>query len=146
MKRSGPPKRRKPLKRTGFDRTGSGRSGSRDGGLRRSGLQRKTRINSVSKKRANTAPMWAEVKRFVLERDGHTCQAQKVFPHVCDGPLDPSHTIPVSRAPERRLDAENVLTVCRVAHDWIHANPDAATRLDLMGHANDNVSAGWVCG
>jgi hypothetical protein len=36
------------------------------------------------------------------------------------------------------LDPENTLALCRVCHDWIHANPLAATELGLLRRADPN--------
>lgn len=51
-------------------------------------------------------------------------------PAMCWGPLDPHHIKPRGRGGTDELD--NLATLCRLHHDWVHAHPRAARNLDLL--------------
>lgn len=101
-------------------------------------------MRAVSDKRRAENRDFAKVREFVMERDDHRCQlavrlSQTVIGpkvgHVCSGPLDPHHIVPVARDVTLRLDPENLAVVCRVGHDWIHDHPIPAKLLGLLKSA-----------
>lgn len=61
--------------------------------------------------------------RLVKERAGNRCEFH-VQPRYCQGPLDCAHGEVRSRIGTRWSRA-NAWCLCRVAHEFFHANPDA---------------------
>lgn len=93
------------------------------------------RIPVKSQKRRREELARAEVAVAARARDGG-CVARGLVPdHVCAGPLDPHEVIPRSAWPGGHLVLDNVRTLCRAAHEWVHANERAAHRLGLHGYS-----------
>ena len=69
---------------------------------------------------------WAEVNRVVLARDGYKCQrcgagnCRKT--HRGQGVLCLHHIRGWSEYPALRLDPDNITTLCKTCHRWIHSN------------------------
>ena len=78
---------------------------------------------------------FAKVRAEVMERDGHACRLGGMVGyafHWCIGPLDPHHVVPVARDKTLRLDPDNLIVLCRKAHDWVHDHPAEAGALGLL--------------
>lgn len=74
-----------------------------------------------------------------LQRDRFQCQAVGLHPHRCEGRLDPQHVIPRSVRRDLAAEVDNIVAVCRAAHRWIDANPEAAWALGLHGYSWDDI-------
>lgn len=99
MKRSGPIKRRTPLKRS------SGLKAKRQG-------------------------IPTDVRSRVFLRDGG-CRGRALIPDLsCWGKLDPHHILRRSQGGQDTLD--NLVTLCRAHHDWVHAYPESSRNLGLL--------------
>lgn len=115
MKRSGPLRRGKPLRsRTRLTRTGQVTSARRRTELAHEQLARRVAVSQA------------------FARDGHRCQAATRVPSVtCAGGLDGHEPLTRARG-GNPLDPDQILTVCRAHHEWIHAHPSDATTLGLL--------------
>ena len=99
MKRSGPIKRRTPLKRS------SGLKAKRQG-------------------------IPSDVRSRVAIRDGG-CRGRTLIPELsCWGRLDPHHILRRSQGGQDTPD--NLVTLCRAHHDWVHAYPETSRTLGLL--------------
>jgi hypothetical protein len=100
--------------------------------MRRTGnLERRTPLAAESAKVRARKGERARTKTDALARDGG-CIAARLVPDVaCRGPLDAHERLPRSRGGSP-YDLENVLTVCRAHHEWIHAHPARSKPLDLL--------------
>lgn len=56
---------------------------------------------------------WAKA---VKERAGWQCEMKGII-HACNGPLDAAHVLGRGAYPSLRLDPENGVALCRLAHD-----------------------------
>lgn len=71
----------------------------------------------------------------------YRCTAAVVVPSVsCWGPIDPSHVIPRSVAPDLVDCVANIVPVCRAHHEWIHEHPDLANAVGHYGRAGDDLA------
>jgi hypothetical protein len=106
LRSSGPPKRKTPPARTAMPRR------SPNG---------PTRAN-----RGRSKGFTPATRRAIFERDGWTCQARHVWPHVrCDGRLHAHHVKVKGRRGAPDNSTANGLTLCAVHHDHAH-NVDRA--------------------
>jgi len=80
---------------------------------------KRTRMRRVSAKRQQEALKLAELRLFVLERDGYRCR----YCRANNRALDPHHIEKRSQRPDLLLEALNVITLCRPCHDWTDADP-----------------------
>jgi hypothetical protein len=99
---------------------------------RASALKRHKRLKPVSDKRRDEREAWAECVRVVHERSQGRCEALPLWPHRCEGPKHLHHVATRKRRPDLRNDPANILDLCRLAHDFAHANNDAAEALGLL--------------
>lgn len=89
-------------------------------------------MKAQSKGRQAELAVLERARRDVLARDGHRCQAPTGTGALrCDRGLVVHH-ISGRSGPEPH-DPENLVTLCRVHHDWVHAHPDEARVLGLYG-------------
>lgn len=102
------------------------------GVVKRSGpIRRKTHLSPMSKKVASRAEERRAVVAAALSRDGG-CVAARLVPSVrCVGPLDGHEVLPRGRGGDA-YDLENVITVCRIHHGWIHNNPRESKEYGLL--------------
>lgn len=125
MKRSGPLRRLTPLRtRSTLKRTKS---------LERTGLGDQLR-RSTRKRKSLGVPK--EIREQVLSRD-RGCRAERLVPEIrCFGPIDPHHVLRRSQGGPDTV--ENLISVCRAHHDWIHTHPARSYSFGLLrrsGHA-----------
>ena len=104
--------------------------------MKRTPLKRKTPLRRVSPKRAPINRARATfVKEQLTARELCEAGAKIHFAghgHRCSGLAVDLHE-PLTRARGGDvLDPANTIAVCRGCHDWIHANPAAATPLGLL--------------
>lgn len=116
MKRSGPPKRRTPLKRTGFTKD------------RVSAQLARTR----AKRKTLAVPK--DVYQEVLARD-HGCRAAGVAPGQCAGRIDPHHVLRRSQGGPDTV--ENLISLCRLHHSWVHEHPAESYAFGFLKHGWD---------
>jgi hypothetical protein len=102
MKRSGPIKRKTPLK------PGKG----------------------ISNKRKAKPGVPKDVYAEVVARDGG-CVARTAWPDIpCYGRLDPHHVL--RRSQGGKDEASNLITLCRVHHSTVHENPARSYELGFL--------------
>lgn len=106
--------------------------------MRRTPLTRKTplrgtatlRRSPMKKGRSKKLAVPKEIYADVIVRDGG-CVARRSVPEVtCYGRLDPHHVL--RRSQGGQDTADNLVTLCRAHHDWVHANPASARQLQLL--------------
>lgn len=110
----------------------------------RSPLHRKTGLKPFSKKRQREMKERAKVRHVVLSRDGFTCQAKALLPHVpCFGGLEAHHWIKASAGGPYQPD--NLLTLCQRHNQWVEDEPLKARELGLAAPENVRFgrSLGW---
>ena len=104
--------------------------------MKRTPLKRKTRLRSVSPKRAKAQ----RLRRTMVAEELATrelCEAgaritQAGYDARCHGLAVELHE-PLTRARGGPvLDPVNTVAICRSCHDWFHVNPAAATGLGLL--------------
>lgn len=131
-------KRAKPLKRTELARptVDQVRAFEAKQRAKRKPLPRGKRPKPESVKHRAQRPTRAKVVAFVRARDV-TCQAVGKLEHECGGPLDCHEVIPRSAWAKGYLEPDNVILVCRRAHEIIDREPDLARSVGLYGLASD---------
>lgn len=100
--------------------------------MKRSPLVRKTppqRGGPIKRKHGSTA-VPAAVYLAVTRRDGG-CVAQRLIPQVsCFGRIDPHH---IRRRSQGGLDTpENLVSLCRSHHSWVHEHISESLTLGLL--------------
>ncbi len=64
--------------------------------------------------------MWKAIKKAVFVRDGYACQRCGAHP-TGHKELHTHHIKAWKRAPSLRFDTENITTLCRKCHEWVHS-------------------------
>jgi hypothetical protein len=100
--------------------------------VKRSPLARKTplqRSAPIKRKHGSTA-VPADVYLAVTRRDGG-CVARRTIPHVsCFGRIDPHH---IRRRSQGGPDTpENLVSLCRAHHSWVHEHITESLALGLL--------------
>jgi hypothetical protein len=109
-------------------------------------IQRKTPLKrtSILKRKRSAVPLDVRNEVFLRDQD---CRARRLVPELrCWGRLDPHHTLRKSQGGEDTVD--NLITLCRAHHDWVHGNPTTSLELGLLrtkhydkGEGNDTNTA-----
>jgi 5-methylcytosine-specific restriction endonuclease McrA len=95
-------------------------------------------MRAVSLKRQKQNREFKPIHDAVIERDGG-CRFEEfsIGWHLCLGThLHVHHIVSRARAPELALEPSNLVTLCLLAHDWVHAHPAEATRVGLLKSAS----------
>ena len=74
---------------------------------------------SPERQRVYASSAWKRVRRDVMSRDGGTCLRCGIAPSGSRA-LHLHHVESWESAPERRLDPDNLVTLCRSCHQWAH--------------------------
>lgn len=120
MKRSGPLRRKTPLRSTPPPVGIAPIPG------------RKARLRARSRKTVAEADQRNDVRFAALVRAGWRCEATSKVPAVsCGGPLDVDEIVPRGVRPVGHLDPDNVQVLCRAHHEWKHAHPTEAAAVGL---------------
>jgi hypothetical protein len=99
--------------------------------VKRTPLERRTPLRRVSLKRQRVNRERRELVRSELMRRPR-CEAGHLTPASCSGYATDIHE-PLTRARGGPiLDPANTVAICRACHDWIHDNPQSATRIGLL--------------
>ncbi len=99
--------------------------------MKRTPLERRTPLRRVSLKRQRVNRERRELVRSELTRRPR-CEAGHLTPASCSGYATDIHE-PLTRARGGSiLDPANTVAICRACHDWIHDNPQSATRIGLL--------------
>lgn len=98
---------------------------------RRKPLERRTPLARESARTRSRKGERASAKAAALARDGGCVAARIVRTVACRGPLDGHERLPRSRGGSA-YDIENIITVCRIHHGWIHAHPKEARSHGLL--------------
>jgi hypothetical protein len=93
---------------------------------------------SPERQRIYASAAWKAVRREVIARDGGVCRRCGMRPSGTKA-LHLHHIESWDGAPARRLDPENIVTICRGCHEWVHgrANVDA----EWLSHQRPNPSS-----
>ena len=97
---------------------------------------KRTAIKPKSAKRIVQDREFAKVRLEVLFRDGHCAFIFDSTHGPCGGPLDPHHIVTRARDRKMALDPDNLITLCRNHHSWVHDNPAEATERGLLKSAS----------
>lgn len=98
--------------------------------MKRTPLKR-TGFKAKSKK---TKPVPKDIYQDVLARD-MGCRGAGLIRIPCAGRIDPHHVKRRSQGGEDTLD--NLISLCRAHHDWVHTHVVAAIELGLLKRAWD---------
>ncbi len=119
----------------------------RGGPLKRGGsLKRRTPLRQMIQKRSKQQ----RLRRVMVQEElgkRELCEAGARITHAghdarCNGLAIELHE-PLTRARGGSiLDPTNTVAICRSCHDWIHANPAAATQLGLLQSTNSGTDRG----
>lgn len=71
---------------------------------------------------------WAALRAAALRRDGDECTLH--FRRLCFGPLDPHHVW--RRGQGGPDDIDNLITLCRLHHRWVHEHPLLGQSMGLL--------------
>lgn len=71
--------------------------------------------NSQSDKFRNTQ-LWKRTAKSILERDFHCCRVCLAAGILTNRGLSVHHIVPISEDYDRRLDAGNLITLCKYCH------------------------------
>lgn len=88
--------------------------------------------SSPQRQRAYASAEWQATIRAVYKRDNYTCQE-------CGGgkttarSLHAHHIYPWAGHPDLRFDPDNIVTLCRGCHQWVHSRQNAEKKW-LPGH------------
>lgn len=93
-------------------------------------MKRRGSINPMSDRRRAKVDARKEAVALAFARD-RGCVALKVWPHTCAGPLDGHEPLPRGRGGDP-TDVDNVVIVCRKAHDHLHGHPEWAHEVGLL--------------
>lgn len=74
------------------------------------------------RQRLYKTPEWRALVRAVFERDGFRCARCKHGQDHALHALHAHHIATWAEAPERRMDLDNLVTLCRACHSWVHSN------------------------
>ncbi len=101
--------------------------------LRRTPLKRGGPIKSKGKSHAVPKDIYAQV----VARDNGCAARTAVREISCDGRLDPHH---IQRRSQGGADTvENLVTLCRAHHRWVHEHPALSKSLGLLaGHEKES--------
>lgn len=94
--------------------------------------------SSPERQRLYASAEWKALLRLVYERDAYTCRrcgAGKKGPRS----LHAHHVVPWAGNEALRRDPDNMVTVCRTCHEWIHSNGNAAQ--EWLSHSSPNRSS-----
>lgn len=96
-------------------------------------LKRGTRMKQRSAKKRARDEVRARVLLDLLLERGNACEA--LVEDECRHVANDGHEILTRGRGGDPTDPANILLVCRQCHDWIHANPAAATERGLLRSA-----------
>ena len=99
--------------------------------MKRSGpIQRRTPLKRSTPKQKRRRGIDPETRTAVFLRD-KGCKGKEVILDLpCWGRLDPHHILRKSQGGQNTAD--NLVTLCRAHHDWVHAYPEASRNLGLL--------------
>jgi len=78
-------------------------------------LVRKTRLASVSVRHRKFLREYERARRTVLKRDHYRCRHCGIRLGLR---LETHHVVKRSHDPTKRLDEDNLVSLCRICHDW----------------------------
>lgn len=80
---------------------------------------------SPERQRLYSRSEWLLFVAAIYKRDGYRC-VRCTAPKAGPRSLHAHHILPWAGHPERRMDAENVVTLCVLCHRYVHSNANAA--------------------
>jgi hypothetical protein len=77
-----------------------------------------------------TTGKWNEIVKTIFKRDNYLCQ-RCGGQHSYKNPLHTHHKKSWADYPDNRLDLDNLITICKKCHNWIHSKKN--TKKDFIG-------------
>jgi 5-methylcytosine-specific restriction endonuclease McrA len=97
--------------------------------IRRTPLRSKTALKrSPLRRKRKSDAQWQKARKVALNRSGGLCEAR--LP-CCQGQGSQVHHI-LRRSQGGKHEESNLLTVCYLCHEYIHANPKEASEKNLL--------------
>lgn len=81
--------------------------------------------SSPERQRLYASGDWKEIVRTVYKRDNYHC-ARCGSPHTGTRSLCAHHIKPWAGNPALRFDIDNLITLCRLCHNWVHSNENVS--------------------
>ena len=79
---------------------------------------------------------WKMVKRLANERDGYLCVLCLKEGRINTDELETHHIVPIKTDPERAFELENLVTLCRIHHEWAEKTPPREVMRAIEGAVN----------
>ena len=97
--------------------------GSRNGMFGRTGALNPRYVDGSSpeRQRVYASAEWKAILRAVYKRDGYACR-ECAAPKSTPKSLHAHHVYPWAGFPELRYDVDNLVTLCRNCHHWVHSS------------------------
>ena len=92
---------------------------------------KRTPLKRTGIKRTKAKPVPKDIYQDVLSRD-MGCRGAGVIRIACQGRIDPHHIKRRSQGGEDTID--NLISLCRAHHDWVHQHPDESYQLGFLKH------------
>jgi 5-methylcytosine-specific restriction endonuclease McrA len=104
--------------------------------------KRRKRINPISDKKRKADEVYAENRKFVLERENYICEA-KIFGHCIGRASETNHIKKRSHGNDHSVS--NLMAVCRPCHHVIETNPEFAMQrgFAVSGHQKFKERPSW---
>lgn len=95
---------------------------------------KRARIRPISKKRAAALPDYETARQAAFDRDGHRCQAERLWPEIaCAGIVEPHHLVPRGAWTAGLAVLANLKCLCSAHHYAVHhISPKRARELGLL--------------
>jgi hypothetical protein len=74
---------------------------------------------------------WKDLAKSVYDRDEYKCRRCK-SPHCKGHPLHAHHVKPWAGNPKERFALENIITLCKPCHNWVHSKDNS--RHEFLSH------------
>lgn len=94
--------------------------------------------STPERQRVYASSAWREVLRQALERDRRVCR-RCGSGHSGPKSLHLHHFASWNDAPELRLALDNLVTLCRTCHEWVHSKANGGR--EFVAHSNPNPSS-----
>ena len=99
-------------------------------------MRRGRPLRHISEKRLARQAERERAVELAFRRAGYACVLAERVPGLrCRGGMDAHEIVPRSAWPEGMYEADNIVPVCRVHHDWIGSHEAQAHALGVHGYS-----------